>query len=153
MVVLILNYLLYPTYDNKCFKWCHLRHLNLVDKNPQRIRKEDGEDFKKLNYQGVEFPVSKKDYGKTEVLDRICINVFCHENKTVYPVYLSDQRFNICMHLLLISNNFTSHYVYIKDFDRLMFNKTKDKGRKYFCKSCLQCFSSEKVLIEHKKIV
>ena len=31
-----------------------------------------------------------------------------------------------------------------------MFNKTKNKIKKYFCKCCLQCFSSEKVLIEHK---
>ena len=32
-----------------------------------------------------------------------------------------------------------------------MFNKTKHKGKKYFCKSCLQCFSGENVLNEHKK--
>ena len=32
-----------------------------------------------------------------------------------------------------------------------MFNKTKNESKKYFCKSCLQCFSSEKVLIEHKE--
>ena len=31
-----------------------------------------------------------------------------------------------------------------------MFHKTKHKGKNYFCKSCLQCFSSEKVFIEHK---
>ena len=27
--------------DNKRFLWCHIRHLNLVDKNSQRITKED----------------------------------------------------------------------------------------------------------------
>ena len=27
----------------------------------------------------------------------------------------------------------------------------KNKNKKYFCKCCLQCFSSEKVLIEHKE--
>ena len=32
-----------------------------------------------------------------------------------------------------------------------MFNKPKHKGKKCFCKNCLQCFSSESVLIEHKK--
>ena len=41
--------------------------------------------------------------------------------------------------------------MYIKDFNRLMFNKTKNKNKKYFCKSCLQCFSSENVLNKHKK--
>ena len=32
-----------------------------------------------------------------------------------------------------------------------MCNKTKNKNKKYFCKYCLQCFSSEKILVEHKK--
>ena len=27
--------------DNKCFLWCHVRHLNLVDKNSSRISKGD----------------------------------------------------------------------------------------------------------------
>ena len=27
-------------YDNKCFLWCHIRNLNLMSKNPQRITKD-----------------------------------------------------------------------------------------------------------------
>ena len=27
--------------DNKCFLWCHIRHLNLVKTHPERITKED----------------------------------------------------------------------------------------------------------------
>ena len=38
-----------------------------------------------------------------------------------------------------------------KDFDRFMFHKTKNKNKKQFCRSCLQCFSSESVLIKHKE--
>ena len=41
--------------------------------------------------------------------------------------------------------------MYIKDFNRFVCNKTKNKNKKYFCKCCLQCFSSEKVLIEHQE--
>ena len=55
------------------------------------------------------------------------------------------------MDLLLISNDNKSHYVYINDFNRFMCNKTKNKNKKYFCKCCLQCFSSEKFLIEHEE--
>ena len=77
--------------------------------------------------------------------------MFCYENNVVYPVYLSNQSFKVSIDLLLISSGFTSHYVYIKDFNRLMFNKTKNKNNKYFFKSCLQCFSSENVLNEHRK--
>ena len=39
--------------DNKCFLWCHIRHLNLVDKNPQRITKKDKELVSKLNYERI----------------------------------------------------------------------------------------------------
>ena len=137
--------------DNKCFLWCHVRHLNLNGVKLGRITKKDKEIVKDLNYSGVDFPLSKKVYCKIEILSKICVNEFCYENKMVYPAYLSNQCFNDCLDLLLISNSFTSHYVYIKDFNRLMFNKTRHKGKKYFCKSCLQCFSSENILREHKK--
>ena len=33
----------------------------------------------------------------------------------------------------------------------LKIHKTKDKNKKWFCKSCLQCFISENVLIKHKE--
>ena len=32
-----------------------------------------------------------------------------------------------------------------------MFNKKRNKGKKYFCKTCLECFSGENVLLENKK--
>ena len=55
------------------------------------------------------------------------------------------------MDLRLLTDDDKSHYVYIKDFNRFMFHKTKNKNKKWFCKSCLQCFSSENVLIKHKE--
>ena len=81
------------------------------------------------------------------MINKININVFCYEDKVIFPIYLSDQSFNDTLDLLLISN----HCVYIKDLNRLMFSKNKCKNKKWFCKSCLQCFSSEKVLIKHSK--
>ena len=137
--------------DNKCFLWCHIRHLNFVERNPQRITKEDKEIISKLDYEGIKFPVSKRDYCKIERQNNVCINVFCYESELTYPIYVSNQKFKDCMDLLLISNENKSHYVYIKDFKRFMCNKAKNKNKKYFCKCCLQCFSSKKVLIEHKE--
>ena len=55
------------------------------------------------------------------------------------------------MDLLLLIDNDKSHYVYLKDFDRFIFHKTKIKLKTWFCKSCLQCFSSENVFIKHKE--
>ena len=138
--------------DNKCFLWCHIRHLNLLKIHPERITKVDKKMINDLDYEGIKFPASKKDMKKIGRRNNICINVFCYENNLNYPVYVSDQKFGCnCMDLLLIRKENKSHYVYIKDFNRFMCNKTKNKNKKYFCKCCLQCFSSEKVLIEHQE--
>ena len=75
--------------------------------------------------------------------------MFCYENKLVFPVYISNQTFKRSIDLLLLINDDKSHYVYIKDFNTFMFHKRKKK--KWFCKGCLQCFSSENVLIKHKE--
>ena len=91
-----------------------------------RITKKDKEISKSLNYSGVDFPVSKKDYCKISVMNKFNINVFSYENKVLYPVYLSDQSFDDTLDWLLVSN----HYVYIKDFNRLMFDKNKCKNKK-----------------------
>ena len=32
-----------------------------------------------------------------------------------------------------------------------MFHKARNKNQKWFCKSCLQCFSTENVLTKHKE--
>ena len=82
----------------------------------------------------------------------IFINVFCYENKLTFPIYISGQKFENSMDLLLIINESKSRYIYVKDFDRFIFHKTKNKNKKYFFKSCLQCFSNKNVLTERKKV-
>ena len=116
--------------DNKCFVWCHIRHLNPLKIHPARIKKVDKKMINDLNYEGIKFPVSKKDYYRIETQNNICINVFCYENNLTYPVYVSDQNFGNCMDLLLISNENKSHYVYVKNCNRFMRNKTKNKNKK-----------------------
>ena len=78
--------------------------------------------------------------------------MFCYENKLVFPIYILNKKFENSIDLLLVTDCDISHYVYIKDFERFMFHKTKNKNKKYFRKSCLQCFSSKNVLTEHKKV-
>ena len=56
------------------------------------------------------------------------------------------------MDLFLIFDEDKSHYVYIKDFEKLMFRKTKNKNKKYFCKNCIQCFSSKNVFNNHIEV-
>ena len=137
--------------DNECFRWCHIRHLNPQDKDPQRIKKSDKAFIQNLNYSGIEFPVTTKQYNKIEKNNEININVFGYEEKQKYPIYVSKEKYEDCMNLLLITENENKHYVLIKDFNKFMYNQTKHKERKHFCMHCLQCFSSERVLTDHKE--
>ena len=77
--------------------------------------------------------------------------MFGYGDELVFPIYVLDQKSEDCMDLLLLNDDDKSYYVYIKDFDRFMFRKTKNKNKKWFWKSCLQCLSSENVLTKHKK--
>ena len=136
--------------DNECFRWCHIRQLNPQDKNPQMIKKSDKKYIQDLDYTGIEFPVTTKQYNKIEKQNEININVFGYENKQPYPIFVSKEKYNNQINLLLITEDDNKHYVLIKDFNRFMFNQTKNKERKHFCLHCLQHFSSERVLNNHK---
>ena len=136
--------------DNECFRWSHTSHSNPQNKDPQRIKNSDKEYVKNLDYSGIEFPVTTKQYNKIETQNKININVFGYENNQTYPIYVSKEKYEDHMELLLITKDENKHYVLIKDFNRFMFNKTKHKEKKHFCMHCLQCFSSERVLTDHK---
>ena len=135
--------------DDECFRWCHIRHLNPQEKNPQRIKKEDKEMINELNYEGIEFPVSQKHYNKVEKQNNIRINVFGYEIGQPFPIHISKETFEDQMNLQLITEDEKKHYVLIKDFNTFMYNQTKHKNKKHFCMFCLQCFSSERILADH----
>ena len=138
--------------DDKCFLYCHIRYLNPQNKYPQRVKKSDKLFINKLNYNGIDFPVNINQYNKIEKQNNININVFAYENKKPYPIYISNEKNENHIEMLLLTKNDKKHYVLIKDFNKFMFNQTKNRQRKHFCMSCLQCFSSERVLINHKNI-
>ena len=78
------------------------------------------------------------------------VNVFGYENK-VYPLCISNKSYNQTHNLLIITEKDKSHYVFTKDFNRLIFWRTKHKDTKHHCMSCLQSFTTEETLSNHKK--
>ena len=67
--------------DQKCFLWCHVRHINSPKEHPERIRKidkklvkhithlekiteEDKEFISDFDYDGIEFPLQEKVFSK-----------------------------------------------------------------------------------------
>ena len=135
--------------DDECFRWCHIRHLNPQKEDPQRIKKEDKRLIEGLNYEGIEFPVSQKNYNKVEKQNSIRINMFGYEKGQPFPIHISKETFKDQMNLLLIIKDEKKHYILIKDFNAFMYNQSKHKEKKHFCMFCLQCFSSESILVKH----
>ena len=135
---------------HECFRWCHVRHLNPQDRHPENVKKTGRKLVDGLDYSCVDFPVSVKHYNRVEKQNRIRINVFGYENKQPFPNYVSKERFDDCMNLLLISKVENKHYVLIMDFSKFMFKQTNHEHKKNFCMHCCSHFNSEGALVNHE---
>ena len=144
--------------DKECFRWCHIRHLNPLKNHNERITARDKELVKTLDYSGVTFPVSIEDMKKIEKENKININVFGYSDGNPYPIRISSEKNSDHLELLLITEEGEEktqpdrqHYVYIKDFNRFMYNFSKMKTKKYFCMHYLQYFYSAEHLENRKE--
>ena len=60
--------------------------------------------------------------------------MFGYENRLIFPIYISDQKFKDSSDLLLLIDNDKSHYEYIRDLTDLCFIKQKIKIKNGFVK-------------------
>ena len=70
--------------------------------------------------------------------------------KTKFFDYVS-KKINEQVLNVLLSNEEKSHYVFIKDFNRLMISRAKQKDKKHFCMSRLQNFTTKEILNKNEK--
>ena len=140
------------TNDIECFKWCLVNYLNPAGFNPAKITKTDKDFFDKLDFKDVKFPVKTRDVHKFEKKNSIGICVFGYENKVKYPIYVSKKCYeNKHVDLLWIGEEEKKQYVFIKDFNTFMYDHTLHRGRKHFCRYCLQSFRTAEQLKCHIK--
>ena len=138
--------------DNKCLKWALLAALHPAKKDPQRVNKYM--QFKELDFTGIDFPTPLSKIPKVERQNNLAINVFGYaESPKVHPLYLTKYLTRDPINLLLITEvndgKVYSHYCWIKDLNRLCFDKTRHKERKHFCLRCISPHSSERTLQDH----
>ena len=120
--------------DQKCFLWCHVNPINPTEEHPGRIKKVDRRLASNLNYDGIEFPVQEKDFSKIEVQNNICIKVFGYEDELVFPIFISAQKFEDSMDLLLIIEDDRHIMCTSKILTHLCFTKQKIKMLNSFVK-------------------
>ena len=94
--------------------------------------------------------MKERDYEIFEERFNINVNVFGYQNK-VFLLHVSKKLNEQVLNVLLISNGEDSHYVFIKNFNRLMHSevKTKNHHKKHFCMACLQNFTTKEILNSH----
>ena len=117
--------------DNECFKWCLVRYLNPVDRNPARVTKADKDFVKKLDFKDINFPVEIRNIHKIEKKNSIGISAFGYENKEKHPINVLK---NFCedkhVDLLLVDEREKKHHVFIKNFNTFMYNHTLHRGKR-----------------------
>ena len=101
-----------------------------------------------MSYLNIELNVN--DYELIEDRFSMNVNVFGYEYK-VHPLYVWKKSHTQVPNLLLISQERKSHYVFIKDFNKLMYSSTKHKDRKHYCMYYLQNFTRDEIFDSHKK--
>ena len=140
--------------DNKCFLWCVLRALNPREKNSERIDKKLKAKENTLNMEGIEYPVCLKDIDKFERQNpSISITVLGYEGKSVCTLRNSNntnREHDVI--LILIEKEGVNHYCLVKNLSCLLSSQvSKHDGKKYFCKRCLNPFSTQKALDKHEE--
>ena len=141
--------------DLRCFEWAVLLSLY-----PPTCKSNENNVYSytkyrdTLNFDGIAFPVRVKDIDRFEELNSdISVNVMSldEENKGFCTERMSSERHRKHhINLLLLSDkDKNQHYVWIKNFSRLLGDRSKYNGASYVCNSCLNVFSSQDVLDRH----
>ena len=135
--------------DNECFKWAVTSAVFPAKEHGERLSKQMREDSKKFDWTGIEFPVSLKQIDKFEKQNNYAINVFGYE-KVVYPLRISKKNCEQVINLLLIADEETNHFCWIKNMSRLLSkNINNHQHKRHFCYRCLNSFPSVKSLDKH----
>ena len=135
--------------DNECFKWAVTSAVFPAKEHGERLSKQMRKDSKKFDWTGIEFPVSEEFVDKFEKQNPYAINVFGYE-KVVYPLRISKKKDEQVINLLLIANEETNHFCWIKNMSRLIYGDvSKHHGKRHFCYRCLNSFPSVKSLDKH----
>jgi len=148
--------------DNKCFDWCLIASrvyddIKSKDKNEVYHYKKNLDKIKIPD--DIQYPVRTDDICKYEDLNDIQINVFSFKDGYnsdadirlfIEPLYKSNKHRNEVVNLLLIEDGEKSHYVLIKNINRLFASKTL-KHSLFFCPNCLsRSYRSMELLQNHR---
>ena len=144
--------------DQMCFKWAILSALHEPNAHKERVS-HYVKYADSLNFEDIQFPMKVKDLCKFENLNStLAINVLSFEEDTKGFIieYLSphhDRQHHIDLLIISeydeVSGSTKWHYTWVRNMSALVCHRTKRKGGVHVCNSCLNPFSSKRVLEQH----
>jgi len=143
--------------DQKCFVWSILSCLYPVNNHADRLQNYARYE-NTLNLHGLTFPMSVKDITKFENQnEQIAIHcITADKDRSFSILHLSPHahRRRHTITLLLLdhpTDGRKKHFVYVKNLSRLIADRSRNKCANHVCLSCLQVFSSDRVLKDHER--
>ena len=139
--------------DDYCFIWSYIRHINPLNKDPNRITKKGKELFdniyEKLKYLKFPLKINKNNIEKIEDILKINICILsADENNNVFPMFVSENNHKNDLNLFY----YKDHICLTKDLNKYLHKNNKNKNKTYFCSRCLNSFTSEENLNNHKNL-
>jgi hypothetical protein len=139
-----------------CFQYAILSAMFPAHKNSERMSKYTPH-IDKVNWSGLTYPVKLPTIRQFERNNlNLTVNVYKYieptntENEEVVPIYITKHSHrDIHINLLLISNDATSHYVWIKNMSSLLAGRTKGHHITFVCPHCIHPFTNEHAFDNH----
>ena len=143
-----------------CFKWSVLAGMNPTGKlarayvKPNRMTTYE-EHVSKYDFSSLRFPVPLSAIGSLAKANNLSIDVYGVENdeKMIYPLrvsqtVVSDRHVD----LLMYECNGIQLYTTIRKFSQLVRSQLSNhKYLTYFCKKCIHCYPTQKLLDAHSE--
>jgi len=141
-----------------CFRFAVLSALFPVRQHSDRLSSYIQHE-NVIDCSGLQFPLEPKQIRVFEK-NNPAIGIHClaynEENKSFSVLYLSSDMHNrqhkISLLLLDSPDGKRKHYVWIKNLSRLIHSKYTKKCGRHVCLSCLQAFTSQRVLEDHSRM-
>ena len=143
--------------DECCFKWALLSAIYPAKDHPDRLSNYLPYE-NRLDFTGLTFPMPSNKISQFERQNPdVAVHVLAYDEstKSFIIVYLSNEthRPHVVPLLLLDSDDGEKrrHYVWITNLSALVCGRIKKRTKSHVCISCLQIFSSQRVLDEHSR--
>ena len=143
--------------DHKCFQYAATLALNFdnINNHPEKISKIRP-FIDQYNRKDIDFPPTNKDWKKTELNNKVALNILYipHNTKKIQLGYRSTYNltYDKQIILLMITDGEKWHYLVAKSLSRLFKGTTSNHYGDFCCLNCFHSYRTKNKLEAHKKI-